>query len=120
MDGAMTTILQISDLHRDPRNPIRNDALLTSLENDRHRYTVQAEAPIAPPDIIIVSGDVIQGAAPGSADFERTLAEQHDEALGFLVALDGPDPWRAAGPRRDCSGQPRRQRVPCDGESEPG
>ena len=83
----MITILQISDLHRDPRNPIRNDALLTSLENDRHRYTAQPDGPIAPPDIIIVSGDVIQGAVPGSADFERTLAEQHDEALGFLVAL---------------------------------
>lgn len=92
----MTTILQISDLHRDPRNPIRNDALLTSLDNDRHRYTA-AEVPIASPDIIIVSGDLIQGAGVGSADFERTLAEQHDEALGFLVALTD----RFLGGRRD-------------------
>jgi hypothetical protein len=38
------TILQISDLHRDPHNPIRNDALLTSLENDRRRYTAENPA----------------------------------------------------------------------------
>jgi hypothetical protein len=32
------SILQISDLHRDPSNPISNQALLDSLENDRRRY----------------------------------------------------------------------------------
>ena len=32
------TILQISDLHRDPLNPISNNSLLDSLERDRERY----------------------------------------------------------------------------------
>ena len=40
-------ILQISDLHRDPANPIRNDALLDSLENDRRRYALNSAG--APP-----------------------------------------------------------------------
>ena len=33
--------LHISDLHRDPDNPIRNDVLLDSLENDRRHYSAE-------------------------------------------------------------------------------
>ena len=40
------SILQISDLHRSPVNPIRNAPLLESLENDRRRYTKATETPI--------------------------------------------------------------------------
>ena len=36
------SVLHISDLHRDPENPIRNDVLLDSLENDRRHYTASA------------------------------------------------------------------------------
>lgn len=85
MPGSVT-ILQVSDLHRDPRNPIRNDALLTSLESDRDRYT-KGDPRIPSPDILIVSGDVVQGAAPGTDHYEAVLAEQHGEALDFLGAL---------------------------------
>jgi calcineurin-like phosphoesterase family protein len=85
----MTTvsILQISDLHRDPGNPIRNDALLSSLENDRARYTRTDDPVVRSPDIIIVSGDVIQGVPPGTADAPAKLAEQYREALDFLGHL---------------------------------
>jgi predicted MPP superfamily phosphohydrolase len=85
----MTTvsILQISDLHRDPGNPIRNDALLSSLENDRARYTQTDDPIVRSPDIIIVSGDVIQGVSPGTPDAPIKLAEQHREALDFLGKL---------------------------------
>ncbi|PPC99392.1 MAG: hypothetical protein CTY31_10615 [Hyphomicrobium sp.] len=81
------SILQLSDLHRDPNNPIRNDVLLQSLENDKARYTKKDDPSVRPPDVIIVSGDVIQGVWPGTPDFEARLAEQYAEALEFLSRL---------------------------------
>jgi 3',5'-cyclic AMP phosphodiesterase CpdA len=81
------SILQISDLHRDPANPIRNDVLLTSLHRDRDRYTSIDDPRIRKPDIIIVSGDVVQGVMPGTADFETLLRNQYIEAKEFLVDL---------------------------------
>jgi hypothetical protein len=85
----MTTvsILHISDLHRDPENPIRNDALLGSLENDRARYTQTDDPVVRSPDIIMVSGDVIQGVLPGTSDAPAKLVEQYREALDFLGQL---------------------------------
>jgi predicted MPP superfamily phosphohydrolase len=83
----MVSILQISDLHRDPENPIRNDALLTSLENARSRYTRKGDPIIPPPDIIVVSGDIIQGVRPGTLDPDVKLAAQNREALDFLIQL---------------------------------
>ena len=81
------SILQISDLHRDPGNPIRNDALLQSLENDRARYTLSDDPKVRSPDIIIVSGDIVQGVQPGTADPDARLGEQYAEALDFIAAL---------------------------------
>lgn len=81
------SILHIADLHRDPHNPIRNQALLDSLERDRARY-IQEESPrIRSPDLIIVSGDIVHGLAPGTADAETVLRRQYDEALDFLNRL---------------------------------
>ena len=54
------SVLHISDLHRDPDNPIRNDILLDSLENDRPHYSAEETPRIRSPDLIIVSGDIIQ------------------------------------------------------------
>lgn len=78
------SILQISDLHRDPRNAIRNDVLLQSLENDRQRYTRTTNPTIKTPDLIIVSGDIIQGVPRGVADYEEELRKQYAEAISFL------------------------------------
>ena len=58
------SVLHISDLHRDPENPIRNQVLLDSLERDRRRYTGEEMPRIRSPDLIIVSGDIIQGVKP--------------------------------------------------------
>jgi predicted MPP superfamily phosphohydrolase len=80
-------ILQISDLHRDPKNPIRNGPLLDSLQNDLRHYTCESEYKIRKPEIIIVSGDVIQGVKTGQKDPDAKLREQYDEALGFLNKL---------------------------------
>ena len=82
------SILQISDLHREPSSPIRNDSLLSSLQNDRDRYVTGQDSPaIRSPDIITVSGDIIRGVMPGTADYETQLAYQHQEAIHFLEAL---------------------------------
>lgn len=81
------SLLHISDLHRDPANPIGNGALLNSLENDRARYTREQEPPIRSPDVIIVSGDIIQGAKPRIAEPEKELKRQYAEASSFLDQL---------------------------------
>jgi hypothetical protein len=87
MSGVKVSILHVSDLHRDPGNPIRNDVLLSSLVNDQQRYTLEEDPIVRSPDIIIVSGDVIQGVSPGTSDFDVQLAEQYGEALDFLGQL---------------------------------
>ena len=82
------SILQISDLHREPLSPIRNDALLSSLQNDRDRYVTGSDSvAVRPPDIIVVSGDIILGVMPGASDYEAQLSTQYQEAMHFLEAL---------------------------------
>jgi hypothetical protein len=81
------SVLHMSDLHRDPDNPIRNDVLLDSLENDRRHYSREETPGIRSPDLIIVSGDIIQGIKPDVRDPEQRLHEQYQEALVFLVGL---------------------------------
>jgi predicted phosphodiesterase len=81
------SVLHISDLHRDPANPIRNDVLLDSLENDRRHYSNEETPLVQSPDLIIVSGDIIQGIEPDVTDPEAQLREQYQEAFGFLSAL---------------------------------
>ncbi|MGH7217253.1 MAG: metallophosphoesterase family protein [Nitrospiraceae bacterium] len=81
------SILHISDLHRDPGNPIRNDVLLDSLENDRRHYSAEETPAVRSPDLIIVSGDIIHGIKPEAPDPENKLREQYQEALDFLARL---------------------------------
>ena len=81
------SILHISDLHRDPGNPIRNDVLLDSLENDRRHYSAEETPAVRHPDLIIVSGDIVQGISPDVPEPEKKLGEQYQEALEFLGRL---------------------------------
>lgn len=81
------SVLHISDLHRDPANPIRNDVLLDSLENDRRHYSMEETPPLRSPDLIFISGDIIQGIRPDEQDPDAKLREQYHEALDFLAAL---------------------------------
>src|ERR1022692_1797206 len=80
------TILHISDLHRDPSNPISNSSLLDSLERDRIRYR-QEDPPIEGPDLVVISGDAIYGIPEDSKDPDRELAHQYEQAEDFLVKL---------------------------------
>jgi len=83
------SILHISDLHRDTENPIGNDPLLDSLENDRCRYTMEETPKVRSPDLIVVSGDIIHGVRPGTLDADKKLKDQYAEALDFLNRLTG-------------------------------
>ena len=77
-------VLHISDLHRDPNNPISNSALFDSLENDHRHYTTEQTPAIRSPDIVIVSGDIIQGVKHDAPDAIDQLKAQYGEALTFL------------------------------------
>jgi predicted MPP superfamily phosphohydrolase len=81
------SILHISDLHRDPNNPIGNEVLLDSLENDRRRYTMEEMPNVQCPNLIIASGDIIQGVRPDAPDADIRLRHQYAEALDFLNRL---------------------------------
>jgi predicted MPP superfamily phosphohydrolase len=81
------SVLHISDLHRDSNNPIRNDVLLDSLENDRRHYAAEERPAVRSPDLIIVSGDIIQGIRSDAPDPEKGLREQYREALDYLGRL---------------------------------
>ena len=79
-------ILHVSDLHRDPKNEVGNNALLLSLEQDRDRY--RHETPKIPdPNLIIVSGDIIHGVRHDAAHAEGELQRQYEQAEEFLVKL---------------------------------
>ena len=80
----MPTLLQISDLHRtsDPR--IGNDELFAALASDRTRWEIEG---IPNPDLIIVSGDLVQGVAIGSDAVDEEIAMQYKEAEELLTCL---------------------------------
>ena len=80
-------VLHISDLHRDPHNPIGNRALFDSLENDHRHYTTEQTPAIRSPDIVIVSGDIIHGVKHDASDAIDQLKAQYGEALTFLDEL---------------------------------
>lgn len=54
--------------------------------SDRQRYLLEKPS-IRPPDAIVISGDIVQGVVPGTADAEACLAEQYETALTFVEEL---------------------------------
>jgi predicted MPP superfamily phosphohydrolase len=80
------TILHISDLHRSSSDPITNDELISALIGDRDRYILE-DPSITKPDIIVVSGDLIQGVSLGIIDYEREIEDQYSIAEKFLDEL---------------------------------
>ncbi len=82
----MFCILHITDLHRAVTDPISNAELISALVCDRERY-LREEPPIAPPQAVVVSGDIIQGVGVGHPNFEAELTAQYEVAHSFLVEL---------------------------------
>jgi tetratricopeptide (TPR) repeat protein len=89
--GPIINILHISDIHRGPNAPTSNRVLLGKLLDDIRRTYSQDNAKLGsdeprlgPPDIVVVSGDLTQRAAPA----EYNLACQFLEGLLELVGGD--------------------------------
>ena len=80
----MPTILHISDLHRTPHPRLDNDELLSSISSDASRWHGDG---IPPPDLIVVSGDVVQGANIDDPNADAVLKAQYDEATDLLARL---------------------------------
>jgi predicted MPP superfamily phosphohydrolase len=80
------TILHLSDLHRSLADPIGNEELISALVADRDRAATE-DPPIAAPDAIIITGDLIQGAPLGLANYGTALDEQYAVAKEFLGLL---------------------------------
>ena len=78
----MFTILHISDLHRSREEPVDNDSLVAALLGDSDRYLGETPA-VPPPSAIVVSGDLIQGAAVGAAKWQDAMRDQYRIAEEF-------------------------------------
>lgn len=83
----MVSILHISDLHRDPRHEITNDALVDSLLRDRQRYTRDENQAIKSPDLVIVSGDIVTGVRHDHPNADAEVKRQYENAHEFLSRL---------------------------------
>ena len=80
------SIMQISDLHRDPSHLLTNATLLDSLARDQQRFSHENPV-IKVPDLVIVSGDLVTGVQPTTHNAAVKLADQYKEAEKFLSAL---------------------------------
>ena len=81
---AVPTVLHISDLHRTPNHHLGNDVLLPALLSDAERWE---EEGIPKPVLIIVSGDLVQGASLDDCDADAKIEDQYREADSFLGEL---------------------------------
>ena len=80
----MPTLLHISDLHRTSEPRPDNDELIAAIASDAKRWEAEG---IPQPDLIIVSGDLIQGVALDASDADAEIEEQYREADDFLRSL---------------------------------
>ena len=80
----MPTLLHISDLHRTSGPRFGNDDLFAAIASDATRWNREG---IPNPDLIVVSGDLIQGASVTAPDPDSEIAAQYSEACGFLRQL---------------------------------
>ena len=80
----MPTLLHISDLHRtsDPRPS--NEELLAAISSDSVRWKAEG---IPRPELIVVSGDLIQGVKLGVPEADAKIVDQYREANDFLTRL---------------------------------
>ena len=80
----MPTLLHISDLHRTAGPRLENDELFAAIASDSKRWSRED---IPSPDLIVVSGDLIQGVGIDNSDPDTEIAAQYVEAGDFLMRL---------------------------------
>ena len=80
----MPTLLHISDLHRTSGPRLSNDELLAAITSDATRWSGEG---IPSPDLVVVSGDLVQGVSIGTTDPDSEIVAQYSEARDFLRRL---------------------------------
>ena len=81
----MLTLLHLSDLHRTNSQPrVSNDELFSALVNDSKRWQTEG---IPNPDLIIVSGDLVQGSSIDCSEADEIVTNQYKEIKEFLNCL---------------------------------
>lgn len=80
----MRTVLHISDLHRTSGHHLSNDELFSALVSDATRWDAEG---IPRPDLIVVSGDLVQGAPMDAPDADAEVDAQYREVGDFLKRL---------------------------------
>jgi len=80
-----TTIMHVSDLHRDSESRVTTKTLLSSLQRDFGRYTQNEGIP--KPDLAVVSGDIVYGVKSTDPNGVQKLEAQYNEAFETLVSL---------------------------------
>ncbi len=78
------TFLHISDLHRTAGPRLSNDELFSAIASDSTRWEAEG---IPRPDLIVVSGDLVQGAPIESTEADKKIAAQYREAEEFLTRI---------------------------------
>lgn len=81
----LPTLLHISDLHRtsDPR--LSNEDILSAILNDAN-WRWESDG-IPKPDLVVVSGDIIQGTGMTNPRADEEIQQQYAEAKEFLLKL---------------------------------
>ena len=82
--SIVPTLLHISDLHRTPDPRLSNEELFAAIASDAARWDNEG---IPRPDLIVVSGDLIQGSSIDAPDSDSEIADQYVEARDFLQRL---------------------------------
>ena len=83
-DESVPTLLHISDLHRTSEPRLSNAELLAAITSDKTRWELEG---IPRPELIVVSGDLIQGADLATKDADALIEAQYREAGDFLERL---------------------------------
>ena len=84
MMDPMFVVLQLSDLHRSAADPVGNAELVAALESDRARWPPEVGHG---PDIVVISGDLVQGVGLGATDSDEELEKQYADAGAFLAEV---------------------------------
>ena len=82
--SLVRTVLHISDLHRTSGPHLSNDELLPAIVSDAARWDAEG---IPKPDLIVVSGDLVQGARLDAPDADAEVDAQYREVGDFLKLL---------------------------------
>lgn len=81
-----TSILHLSDLHRDALEEPDSDSLIYSLERDFKRFSTLTPE-IHLPNICVVSGDLIAGSKKTGDEAYQDIQTQYEQTKNFLVGI---------------------------------